>query len=336
MDYSLTSIIFASALTVGSAMVMYAVSRFKREKRDTETFKRSVELKLHIPPSLHPEIDPQKCMGSLSCLKVCPEGDILGVVNGKAALIAGANCIGHARCALECPVDAIKLVFGTSERGVDLPEIDEHFESSRPGIHIIGELGGMGLIKNAMEQGLQLSQHLAGKRPKAKIADSKQVDVAIVGAGPAGIALALGLREKGLSFRLLDQETLGGTVANYPRQKLVMMDKVALPFIGKFGKSQISKEELISAFQKMLSKIDAKVHAGCKVLAIEGQDGSFRLKTTLGPMTARKVALATGRRGTPRKLGVPGEDLKKVTYRLIDPDQYQKKKVLVVGGGTPR
>jgi thioredoxin reductase/Pyruvate/2-oxoacid:ferredoxin oxidoreductase delta subunit len=284
-----------------------------------------------IPLTLHPVIDPDICIGSLTCLKSCPEGDILGMVGGAARLIHGDHCIGHGRCAAECPVGAIKLVFGTGERGIDLPMVDQFFESSRPGVHVVGELGGMGLIKNAIEQGSQVARRLALVTPRQ--GRESEVDVAIVGAGPAGLAAALGLRAAGRSFRLLEQGTVGGTVAQYPRQKIVMTDLAQLPILGRFGAKRISKEELLSTWQRALAKGNVQVEEGVRVTGIEGRDGAFDVLTSRGPVRARKVVLATGLRGTPRKLGVPGEELPKVTYRLTDPEQYQGCSVLVVGGG---
>ncbi len=287
-----------------------------------------------IPLTLHPVIDPNACIGSLTCLKSCPEGDILGVVNGAARLIHGDHCIGHGRCAAECPVDAIKLVFGTAERGVDLPMVDQFFESSRPGVHVVGELGGMGLIKNAIIQGIQVGTRLAAVTPGAGGGGPPEiVDVAIVGAGPAGLATALALKAANRSFRLLEQGSLGGTIAQYPRQKVVMTEAVQLPLYGKFGRKLISKEELLGTWIKAIEKGKINVEEGIKVSGIEGSDGAFELITSRGPVHARKVVLATGRRGSPRKLGVPGEELPKVTYNLIDPEQYQDCRVLVVGGG---
>ncbi len=324
-------ILAASFAVVAVGLLLFLLRRRFRQARDTRTLRSSIEKELHLPPSLHPVIDPNTCIGSLSCIKVCPEGDILGVVDGRAALVVAANCIGHSRCELECPVGAIKLVFGTSERGVDLPEVDEYFETSRPGVHIVGELGGMGLIKNAVRQGLQVGRHL---KTVVGPATGGQFHAVIVGAGPAGIAAALAMKEAGVSFALIDQGTsLGGTIANYPRQKLVMTETVDLPFYGKFGKPLISKESLMEMFADALKKADVKIHHGVKVTGIDGEDGNFAVQTEKGRIRCQKVVLAIGRMGTPRKLEVPGEELPKVTYLLLHPEQYAHKKVLVVGGG---
>jgi putative YpdA family bacillithiol system oxidoreductase len=329
MKWEWLGLIALLVLTV-IAMRWMALARRRREKSDSDKLELAVAEQRHIPMSLHPVIDPDRCIGSLSCLSACPEGDILGVIDGRAALVNPSACIGHGMCALECPVDAIKLVFGTSERGVDLPEVDEHFQSSRPGLHIVGELSGMGLIKNAITQGLQVAAHLGSV---LRGGEGAGVDVAIVGAGPAGLATALGLQKAGMSFRVLEQDTVGGTIAHYPRQKVVMTERIELPFYGKFGKSLISKEELLSSWTKAMERAGVTVESGVKVTAVAGNDGAFVVQTSKGPVEARKVVLAIGRRGSPRKLGVPGEELPKVAYRLIDPQQYEGSRVLVVGGG---
>ncbi|HWT85037.1 MAG TPA: NAD(P)-binding domain-containing protein, partial [Myxococcales bacterium] len=134
-------------------------------------------------------------------------------------------------------------------------------------------------------------------------------------------------------FRVLEQGSLGGTVANYPRQKVVMTEPFQVPFFGKVNKKLISKEELLSTWQRALNKGNVGVDEGVKVTGIEGSDGAFRVETNRGSMDTRKVILATGLRGTPRKIGCRGEDLAKVTYRMMDPEQYEGCDVLVVGGG---
>jgi thioredoxin reductase/NAD-dependent dihydropyrimidine dehydrogenase PreA subunit len=335
----LTSNLFLPLLVTIGSLVAFIVGIFiyrrsVQHERDTERLEDSVIQKLHIPPSLHPVIDPKRCIGSLSCIQVCPEGDILGNVNGKAVLIVAANCIGHGKCAMECPVDAISLVFGTAERGIDLPEVNEFFESSRAGVHIIGELGGMGLIKNATRQGIQVGEYLA-QQMKQYPKKSSLDHALIVGAGPAGLAAAFSMKAQGLKFRIVTQNSLGGTIANYPRQKVVMTETVNLPIYGKFGKKLISKEELLHTYETALQKANIRVEDDLCVNKITGEDGNFEVETSKGKIKAQKVILAIGRMGTPRKLDVPGEEefSHKITYLLKDPTQYNQTSVLVVGGG---
>ena len=330
------SVLFvAVALLVG---LIFLVTRSREHRRARATLDEAVRAELHVPQSLHPVIDPDVCIGSGSCIQACPEGQILGLINGVATLVNASSCIGHGRCAAECPVSAIKLVFGSAERGVDLPEIDGSFETSRRGVYIVGELGGMGLIKNALTQGLQVAARVraalgpAGRRGNGQ-SDVDLVDVAIVGAGPAGIAAAVGARAAGLSYALLEQETVGGAIAHYPRQKVVMTEAVNLPFHGKFGRPFMAKEDLLEALERVIADAGIEIHERAKVTSIDGPADDFLVTSSRGVLRARRVVLAIGRRGAPRKLGVPGEDLPKVTYRLIDPAQYEGKRVLVVGGG---
>ncbi|BDG05978.1 NAD(P)-binding domain-containing protein [Anaeromyxobacter oryzae] len=327
MDFASLWIVSGSFACVGLLAGGHLGRRWLRQRRDRAALDEKAGRGEHLARSLHPVIDPNVCIGSLSCLKACPEGDILGVVDGAASLVHADHCIGHGRCAAECPVGAIRLVFGTAERGVDLPEVDGHFESSRPGVHVVGELGGMGLIKNAIGQGLQVAERIAEIVPRGG------PEVVVVGAGPAGIATALGLKARGVPFRLVEQGTIGGSVAHYPRRKIAMTETVELPLVGRFGQRLITKEELLASWHRILRKTGIHVEQGVKVTGIEGDDGRFTVRTEAGAIAASKVVLAIGRRGTPRRLGVPGEETEKVLYGLTDPDQYDGARVLVVGGG---
>jgi thioredoxin reductase/Pyruvate/2-oxoacid:ferredoxin oxidoreductase delta subunit len=327
MDRTTLLVLTGSLALVLLLLGAHLLRRRLRARRDAAVLEEKRRLGQHLARSLHPVIDPDICIGSLSCLKACPEGDILGVIGHAARLVHADHCIGHGRCAAECPVGAIRLVFGSAERGVDLPEVNEVFESSRPGVHVVGELGGMGLIKNAITQGLQAAEHLASVVPRSG------PGVLVVGAGPAGIATALGLKARKIPFRLVEQGTMGGSVAHYPRRKLAMTEQVELPLVGRFGKPSISKEELLRNWDRILERTGISVEEGVKVNAIEGDDGRFAVATERETIPAAKVVLAIGRRGTPRRLGVPGEDLEKVVYRLTEPEQYQGQRVLVVGGG---
>lgn len=324
------SIILSLLAVFALGVLLFLLLRRRREETRALEGLASAEARgLHLPASLHPVIDTARCMGSLACVRACPEGDILGIVDGSARLIEGARCIGHGRCAAECPVDAIRLVFGTSERGVDLPELSGEFESSRPGVYVVGELGGMGLIKNAITQGVEVVEYLQGRLNRA---GDDRVDVCIVGAGPAGLAAAA-CRAAGLSHRVLEQDTFGGTVAHYPRQKLVMTEKVEIPGYGFFGRPRMRKEEVLERFREIVDRTGVVIEEGVRVEGLEGSVDDFVVHTSRGAVPARRVVFAVGRRGSPRRLGVPGEELPKVAYRLVEPEQYQGTRVLVVGGG---
>jgi thioredoxin reductase/Pyruvate/2-oxoacid:ferredoxin oxidoreductase delta subunit len=327
MDAVTAGIVAATAAGAVALGARHVSRRRARQQRDEAVLREKIAGGANHARSLHPVIDPDVCIGSLSCLGACPEGDILGMVRGTAHLVHADHCIGHGRCAAECPVGAIRLVFGSAERGVDLPEVDASFESSRPGVHVVGELGGMGLIKNAIVQGLEVAERLA-ERTRAGAAP-----VVIVGAGPAGLATALGLKARGVPHRLLEQGALGGAIVHYPRRKVAMTETVQLPLFGRFGRRQISKEELLDTWRRVVAKADLEVHQGVKVTGVQGADGRFTVETEKGSLAASKVVLAIGRRGTPRKLGVPGEEQEKVVYGLVDPEQYAGARTLVVGGG---
>jgi thioredoxin reductase (NADPH) len=313
--------------------LLYVRKRRAQHQASAAVLDDSREAGLLDAPSLHPVIDTGKCIGCASCVAACPEmpaHQVLGMVRRKAHLVSPTDCIGHGACRTACPVDAISLVFGSEKRGVDIPNVKPNFETNVPGIFIAGELGGMGLIRNAIEQGRQAMESIvkvvAGKRGKAH-------DVVIVGAGPTGIAASLAAKEHKLDYVTIEQDSLGGTVASFPRRKLVMTAPATLPIVGKVKFTETTKEALLEFWQKVERTTGIKISYGERLEAIERTGDVFSIKTTKASYVARAVLLAIGRRGTPRKLDVPGEELTKVTYRLSDPAQYRGLHVLVVGGG---
>jgi len=298
--------------------------KVKQKRRQAE------ELGFHEPVSLHPVINPNICIGSGACVTACPEHDILGVAHGKGITINASRCVGHGACFHACPVQAITLCIGTEKRGVELPHISQEFETTITGLFIAGELGGMGLIKNAVAQGKQAVEYLSSKLCGATKAE---FDLLIVGAGPAGISASLEATKRKLKFLTLEQSSLGGTVFTFPRAKIVMTSPMDLPLHGKIKLTETSKTELLELWNDVLKKNNIKINELEKVESIEKQDNLFIIKTNKDHYTAKSVLLAIGRRGSPRKLDVPGEEKEKVAYRLLEPEYIQSKNVLVVGGG---
>jgi len=325
MDTSLLAWYLAPAAAL---MAFYVWRRRRSESGHARELAGSIAAGLTEPPSLHPVVDPLRCIGSGGCVRACPE-KALGIVDGRATLVSPASCIGHGACEATCPVQAITLVFGTERRGVDIPRVDPHFETNVRGVFIAGELGGMGLIRKASEQGRQAIRTIAS-RPRT----SAPLDVLIVGAGPAGIAAGLAAIDAKLRYRLIEQEPdLGGSVFHYPRHKIAMTQPVELPVVGTMRFTEVSKEALLAFWRRIVGGTGLAIHYSERFEQLERQGGVFRVVTSRGGYDAGQVLLAIGRRGTPRKLGVEGEELPKVVYRLVDPAQYRGQHVLVVGGG---
>ncbi len=321
----------AVAIVLVVGFQVWSASRARRNEDAAHAKHQQVVERNIQPPSLHPLVNLGACIGSGACVTSCPEKDVLAIIDGKARITNPTACIGHGECLRACPVDAISLVLGTEKRGVDIPLLATDFQTNVPGLYIIGELGGMGLIYNAMTQGLQCASAIL-KAPPAKIDGVHQL--VIVGAGPAGFATALAALEAKLDFVIVDQESLGGTVLHYPRQKIVMTRPVELPLYGKLKLTEVSKESLLAVWEQILVKTGLKVATGVRVDDVKrGADGIFELTTSTGPLRTQRVVLALGRRGSPRKLGVPGEELSKVCYRLLEPENYKGAHCLVVGGG---
>jgi putative YpdA family bacillithiol system oxidoreductase len=331
---NLISFLIAAALITG-----FLLYYLRQEKKKQAKFKEAAErgkIRSDGPQSQHPFINNNYCIGCATCTLVCPEGDVLGMVGGKAMIINGYKCIGHSLCADACPVGAITMVMAKPGVGAEVATLTPEYETTIKSMFIVGELGGLALIKNAVNQGRDcvdtIVRRLSINKTQASALDI--YDLLIVGAGPAGISASLRAVEKKINYLTLEQSEIGGTVAKYPRQKLVLTSPVEFPMHGKFKKTELSKENLLEFWGQILKRADFKCRTGEKVENIvKSDDGIFRITTAKGEFRARHVILALGKTGNPRKLGVKGEELPKVMYRLIEADHYVNKQILVVGGG---
>lgn len=333
-DSLLQILIYGGTFSVAGWIIYYYIRKQGHITRVTgEKVSKAKRDGMYEPVSLHPVIDLNTCIGSGACIEACPEKDILGLSNGQATLINASQCVGHGACFHACPVEAITLCIGTEKRGVELPHINQNFETNVKGIYIAGELGGMGLIKNSVEQGRQAVENIL--KDKNHVHDDEVLDLIIVGAGPAGISASLTAKKHGLRFKTLEQDSLGGTVYTFPRSKVVMTAPMDLPLHGKMKLFDTSKKELLDIWLKVLGENEIEIQERTKVDAIEWtRDQHFLVKTNSNHQyKTSNVLLAIGRRGSPRKLNVPGEDSVKVAYRLLEPENIENKRILVVGGG---
>jgi thioredoxin reductase (NADPH) len=320
-------------------LVLFFVGYLGISKRQRHQIKASIKYQdnvskmLHVPTTLHPAIDPERCGGCGACVTACPEGEILKLINHRAVLVEATKCVGHGVCAEVCPFDAISLVFGTKTRGMELPKLDTNYQTNVKGLYIAGELGGMGLIRNAVKQGKLAAEH-ACKTIKSN--QKTDVEVLIVGAGPAGLSAAMSCHSAKVKYLCVEQNKFGGTIYNFPRQKIVMTQPIEFPKIGKvtFSQNKISKEDILDVWNKIRRLMKLRISENAKFINLEKKGDIFIATTSKGTITAKKVVLCLGVRGSPRKLGIPGEHLSKVTYNLLDPEQYQGQHIAIVGAGN--
>jgi thioredoxin reductase (NADPH) len=275
------------------------------------------------------------CVGCGTCAAACPETGAIRL-RGKLAVIDPALCTGHGECAKACPVGAISMSAGGGLNRIAVPSVDGNFETNVPGLYIVGELGGRGLIKNAINEGKLAVEHVGAVLPAGEPradGDDDAVDVAVVGSGPAGLSAALEAMRLGLSYVVLEQGTLSDTVRKYPRHKLLLAEPVRVPLYGDLWIADASKETLLQVWETIVANTGLVVQTGQRVENVSRDGAFFRLTTPVATHRARRVVLAMGRRGTPRQLGVAGEDLDKVFYDIVEMEAFRGRRVMVVGGG---
>ena len=323
-------IITGTAILVALAILVSYIVRFaRRDRADRARRDEAVALGVERPAVQHPIIDEIRCIGCGSCVAACPEGDVLGVVAGRAVIVNGLRCVGHGRCEEVCPVGAIRIGLGEVAGRDDIPLLSPARETSVPGLYVAGELGGFSLIRNAVHDGRAIIEHMIS----APGAGSPDLDLLIVGGGPAGLTAALAARQHGLRCTVIDQQGPGGTILQYPRKKLVLTQPVEIPLYGTLALNEYTKEAMLEIWLSLLRQFEIELRHPERVTAVRRMNGHFEVRSTRASYRARHVILAMGRRGTPRRLGVSGEDRPKVAYQLKDAGAYHDHDILVVGGG---
>ncbi|HYI12046.1 MAG TPA: FAD-dependent oxidoreductase [Thermoanaerobaculia bacterium] len=323
-------LVWGAALAVSAGVIVpYAVRFRRRLAHDRARKSEASQLGIDKPAAQFPFIDPAHCIGCGACVRACPEGDVLGIVGGTAVVVNGLRCVGHARCEEACPVGAIEVGLGDLKSRADVPLLTDEYETTIPGIYIVGELGGLSLVRNAVKQGREVIRNLV-RRP----AGDTMLDVVIVGAGPSGLSAAAEAAARGLTCVVLEkEESLGGSLLHYPRRKMVLLQPVEIAPGITLDRDEYAKEHLLELFETLVVQKGLDVRFGAAAEAIARDGDTFVIRTSRGEHRTRAVVLALGRRGTPRRLDIPGEELPKVMYRLMDAESYRNQRLLVVGGG---
>ena len=229
---------------------------------------------------------------------------------------------------------AVRAVLESPNLETRRPVVGRNFESNVPGVYIIGDLAGAPVVKLAMEQGHRVAQHIAAQ-PDARNTPGEGWDVIVAGAGAAGLNAALELQEAGLRVLVLEKNKIANTIENFPEGKWVYAEPDTVPPKGKLWLDGARKEDLLARWHAIIRdhRLDVRTEEGVEGLT-RRPDGCLEVKTPRNRYAARRVILATGQRGNPRKLGVPGEDREEVYHRLYSPKLYRNEDILVVGGGN--
>lgn len=334
--------------------------RVDAEELNTQITKEDLELIRQMEPNgpdyPYPVIFPDRCIGCHACVEACPH-DVLAIVNGIATVVARDQCMEDTSCQVECPVNpkACVVVNTTKKiRSRPVPARDATFMTDVPGCYIIGDVSGTPLIKNAANEGADVIKHIAhelsngtGGEPNADL------DVAIIGIGPAGLSAAITAQQYNLRYVGLEQDKVLATIEAYPKGKYVFFKPETMPSRGSIvvdGAGE-QREKILDAWTGAMRTNGVVINEGesCKGIkkaedgdyfAVQTEKGSEKEKITY---RARRVVLALGNRGTPMKLRLPGEEMRvtrdgrtedKVKYKLADPEIYRGRKIAVVGAGN--
>jgi thioredoxin reductase/NAD-dependent dihydropyrimidine dehydrogenase PreA subunit len=304
----------------------------KRKKRAAPTAPLVAATRVRLP-----QINTATCLGCYACVDACPF-DVLQIERYIAVVARPADCCGVVLCQQVCPNDSLRITEG--EPIETRPRVDPHLESlDAPGVFLAGDLTGLPLIKNAIGQGAKAIDRVAATLPRAP-RKSDDLDLAIIGAGPAGLSASLRAQELGLRYVTLEQGSVAASIRSFPRNKLVFDQPLQLPVEGDLWLRESTKEELLAQWMRIVRARHLDVRERHHVADVVREGDSFQVSCTKDDgstvtFRAARVLLAIGKRGTPRELTakVAGVARSKVSYALADARSFEGKRVLIVGLG---
>jgi thioredoxin reductase len=337
-----------------------AGKRFEAEELNTQITKEDLALIRQMEPNgpeyPHPVIFPDRCIGCHACVEACPH-DVLAIVGGIATVVARDQCMDDTSCQVECPVNPKACIVVNTTKKIQsrpAPVRDAAFMTNVPGCYITGDVSGTPLIKNAANEGAEVIKHIArelndGVAPEPKA----ELDVAIIGIGPAGLSAAITAQQQNLRYVGIEQDRVLSTIEAYPKGKYVFFKPETMPSRGSLmveGAGE-QRERILEAWIGAMKSGGVVINEGERCKSVQrAEDGDyFMVQTEKGlekekvTYRVRRVVLALGTRGTPMRLRLPGEEMKvtrdgrtedKVKYRLTDAASYQRKKIIVVGAGN--
>ncbi len=276
------------------------------------------------PPYPHPVINTATCIGCHACVDACPH-DVLAIVNGKATPVAIEQCMEDTSCQVECPtVPKSCIVINTTKKIPErkVPNRDPRFMTNVPGVYLIGDVSGVPLIKNAINEGGAVIDFIVEDLKHEGKNGQADYDVAIIGIGPAGLSATALAKQRGLKYIALEQDKIVATIdQTYQAGKYVYFNPVEKPVVGgiNLAGAGATKEVMIGSWMETVRSNGLVINEfeGCKSVKLPGETSGFFIIETEQEKNKRKmqysvrrVILAIGNRGTPMKLGVAGEDAK--------------------------